>query len=443
MVNLLLDRTSRRCYQPGKPHRHHLRPGLRHRRHALRGREAGSAPRTRAPDLKVFGQDYNDESYAICCSDMLIKGQDSRSIVLGNTLGDRTPWLRRHRGFDYLLANPPFGVDWKAEKDDQATSTRTFFGGRFGAGLPRINDGSLLFLLYMISKMKPPDGAGHKPAPASPSSSTARRCSPAAPAPARATSAAGSSRTTGSRPSSPCPTRCSTTPASSTYIWIVTNRKAPERRGKVQLIDGASFFKKMRKSLGDKRNESLRTDQHRRHHPPLRPVRRRPPGQASSTTPTSATSRITVERPLALRTLTGQGVVKDRESFSKQMKAAFKKADLKVPAALFKAILMALAERDETAEICTDRDGNPEPDPELRDYENVPLKEDIDAYMQREVLPHVPDAWVDESKTKIGYEINFNRYFYQYTPPRPLDEIETDLKRIEGEIADMLAEVAE
>jgi type I restriction enzyme M protein len=136
-------------------------------------------------------------------------------------------------------------------------------------------------------------------------------------------------------------------------------------------------------------------------------------------------------------------VVKDRESFSKQMKAAFKKADLKVPAALFKAILMALAERDETAEICTDRDGNPEPDPELRDYENVPLKEDIDAYMQREVLPHVPDAWVDESKTKIGYEINFNRYFYQYTPPRPLDEIETDLKRIEGEIADMLAEVTE
>ena len=125
------------------------------------------------------------------------------------------------------------------------------------------------------------------------------------------------------------------------------------------------------------------------------------------------------------------------------MKAAFKKAGLKVPAPLFKAILMALSERDETADICTDAKGNPEPDPELRDYENVPLKEDIDEYMEREVLPHVPDAWVDETKTKIGYEINFNRYFYKYTPPRPLEEIEADLKQIEKEIADMLAEVTE
>ncbi|NLE57273.1 MAG: hypothetical protein GX616_02855 [Planctomycetes bacterium] len=145
----------------------------------------------------------------------------------------------------------------------------------------------------------------------------------------------------------------------------------------------------------------------------------------------------------ALRTLVGQGVVKDRDAFTRQMKVAFKRADLQVPASLFKAILMAAAERDETAEVCTDAKGNPEPDPELRDYENVPLKEDIDQYMQREVLPHVPDAWVDESKTKIGYEINFNRYFYQYTPPRPLEEIEADLKRIEHEIADMLEEVTE
>ena len=115
----------------------------------------------------------------------------------------------------------------------------------------------------------------------------------------------------------------------------------------------------------------------------------------------------------ALQTLTRQGVVKDREAFSEKMKAAFKKADLKVPAAMFKSILMALAERDETAEICTDAKGNPEPDPELRDYENVPLKEDVDEYMKREVLPHVPDAWIDESKTKVGYEINSNRYFYK------------------------------
>jgi type I restriction enzyme M protein len=136
-------------------------------------------------------------------------------------------------------------------------------------------------------------------------------------------------------------------------------------------------------------------------------------------------------------------VVKNREQFSEMVQAAFKKASLKVPAALFKAILMALSERDETADICTDAKGNPEPDPELRDYENVPLKEDVTEYMKREVLPHVPDAWVDESKTKIGYEINFNRYFYKYQPPRPLEEIEGDLKKIEKEIADMLAEVTE
>jgi len=104
---------------------------------------------------------------------------------------------------------------------------------------------------------------------------------------------------------------------------------------------------------------------------------------------------------------------------------------------------VALSERDDTAEVCTDAKGNPEPDPDLRDYENVPLKEDVDEYMRREVLPHVPDAWVDESKTKIGYEVNFNRHFYKYTPPRPLEEIEADLKKIEKEIADMLAEVTE
>lgn len=142
-----------------------------------------------------------------------------------------------------------------------------------------------------------------------------------------------------------------------------------------------------------------------------------------------------------LENLVEDGVVKNRDEFSKMLTSVFKNAGIKVPAALFKAILMALAERDETADICTDAKGDPEPDPELRDYENVPLKEDVDEYMRREVLPHVPDAWVDHSKTKIGYEINFNRYFYKYVPPRPLEEIEADLKKVEREIAEMLAEV--
>jgi type I restriction enzyme M protein len=144
-----------------------------------------------------------------------------------------------------------------------------------------------------------------------------------------------------------------------------------------------------------------------------------------------------------LKPLSAQGIVKNRASFHDLLTTAFGQASLKVPGALFKAILAALSERDDAADVCTDADGNPEPDPDLRDYENVPLKEDVGEYMRREVLPHVPDAWVDESKTRIGYEINFNRYFYKYTPPRPLEEIEADLKKIEKEIADMLTEVTE
>jgi type I restriction enzyme M protein len=144
----------------------------------------------------------------------------------------------------------------------------------------------------------------------------------------------------------------------------------------------------------------------------------------------------------ALRTLEPHGIAKNRDQFSKWMEEAFRKVGTEVPTILFKAIQLALSERDETADICKDSKGKQEPDPELRDYENVPLKEDISDYMAREVLPHVPDAWVDESKTKMGYEINFNRYFYQYMPQRPLKEIEADLRQIEGEIARMLAEVA-
>jgi type I restriction enzyme M protein len=277
-----------------------------------------------------------------------------------------------------------------------------------------------------------------------------------------------------------------------TYLWIVTNRKEPSRRGKIQLVDGTVFFKKMRKSLGNKRHEvcddqrdditrrygTLKESEHIRVFDnedfgyrritverPLRlnfavgkdRIARLAEIKAFANLATSkkrkdtkaAKAEIEAGRKLqknimaALEPLASLGIVKDRDEFSKRLTSAFKKAGIKVPAALFKATLMALAERDETASICTDAKGNPEPDPELRDYENVPLKEDVDEYIKREVLPHVPDAWVDESKTKVGYEINFNRYFYKYTPPRPLDEIETDLKKIEKEIADMLAEVTE
>jgi len=436
--------------------------------------------------LEAFGQDYNAQANAICGSDMMIKGQNIDHIAYGNSFTDDR--FARDK-FDYMLANPPFGVEWKPEQDFiKNEHENQGFGGRFGPGLPRINDGSLLFLLHMISKMKGRKEGGTRLA-------IVFNGSPLF------TGAAGSGESEIRRwiiendwleAIVALPDQLFYNTGIYTYLWIVTNRKKPSRRGKIQLVDGTSFFKKMRKSLGNKRNEI--DNDHRDEITRLY-------GQLADGDHVRIFDnadfgylRITVERPLrlnfaadderlarvqeakpfaklatsrkrkdtkaaqaeieagrkqqedilaALRTLAAQGVVKDRDTFSRQMKAAFKKADLKVPTALFKAILMALAERDETAEVCTDAKGNPEADPELRDYENVPLKGNIDKYMQREVLPHVPDAWVDESKTKIGYEINFNRYFYQYTPPRPLDEIETDLKRIEGEIADMLAEVTE
>ncbi len=436
--------------------------------------------------LEVFGQDYNAQANAICGSDMMIKGQNIDHIAFGDSFtDDRFP----HHKFDYMLANPPFGVEWKPEADFiKREHEEQGFGRRFGAGLPRINDGSLLFLQHMISKMKDPKGGGTRLA-------IVFNGSPLF------TGAAGSGESEIRRwiiendwleAIVALPDQLFYNTGIFTYLWIVTNRKEPSRKGKVQLVDGTTFFKKMRKSLGNKRNEVCEDQRDE--------ITRLYGGFADGDhvrvfdNADFGYHRITVERPLrlnfavdeerlgrvreakpfaklattrkrkdskaakaeieagrkqqaailaALGTLADRGVVKDRDEFSLAMKAAFKEAGPKVPAALFKAILMALAERDETADVCTDAKGNAEPDPELRDCENVPLKEDIDKYMQREVLPHVPDAWVDESKTKVGYEINFNRYFYQYTPPRPLEEIEADLKQIEGEIAGMLAQVAE
>jgi type I restriction enzyme M protein len=388
-----------------------------------------------------------------------------------------------------MLANPPFGVEWKPEANFiKKEHEEQGFGGRFGAGLPRINDGSLLFLQHMIGKMKDKKEGGTRLA-------IVFNGSPLF------TGAAGSGESEIRRwivendwleAIVALPDQLFYNTGIYTYLWIVTNRKATERRGKIQLIDGTTFFKKMRKSLGNKRHEVC--EDQRDEITRLYGGFRRGKHVRIFDNQDFGYRRITVERPLrlnfavseerlarvkdanafvnlatskkrkntkaaeaeiaagkalqgsildALTTLSNQGVVKNRETFMGQIKSAFESAKIKVPATLLKAILMALAERDETADICIDVKGNPEPDPELRDYENVPLKEDVDAYMQREVFPHVPGAWIDESKTKIGYEINFNRYFYKYTPPRPLEEIEADLKKIEKDIANMLAEVTE
>lgn len=436
--------------------------------------------------LEVFGQDYNAQAYAICGSDMLIKGQEIEHIAFGDSFtDDRFP---RHR-FDYMLANPPFGVEWKPQEQAiRREADEQGFGGRFGAGLPRINDGSFLFLQHMISKMKDPKEGGTRLA-------IVFNGSPLF------SGAAGSGESEIRRwiiendwleAIVALPDQLFYNTGIYTYLWIVTNRKARGRRGKIQLVDGTRFFKKMKKSLGNKRNEVCEDQcgEITRHYGALednryvrlfdnqdfgyrrltveRPLKlnfavtperlarlkQTPPFERLSTSKKRVDSKaaqaeiaagLELQKAIisALTAITPRGVVKNREEFTARVKAGFRKAGLIVPAPLFKAILAALSERDETADVCTDAKGNPEPDPELRDYENVPLKEDVNEYLRREVLPHVPDAWVDESKTRVGYEINFNRHFYQYTPPRPLSEIEADLKRIEQDIAEMLAEVTE
>ena len=440
----------------------------------------------RDASLEIFGQDYNPQSYAICGSDMMIKGQDISHIGFGDTFTD--DHFPTHR-FDYMLANPPFGVEWKPQEAFIQNEYGTKgFDGRFGAGLPRINDGSLLFLQHMISKMKPSHKVGTRLA-------IVFNGSPLF------TGAAGSGESEIRRwiiekdwleAIVALPDQLFYNTGISKYLWIITNRKAPERVGKVQVVDGRSFFKKMRKSLGNKRHEIC--EDQRAEIVRLYGDFREGEHVRIFDNEDFGYRRLTVERPLklnfavdegrlarvkeatafaglasskkrkdvkgmeaeieegkklqeaileALSGLASKGVVRNREEFSDLMKRAFNRTGLKIPAPLFKAILMALSERDETADVCVDGKGKPEPDPDLRDYENVPLKEDVEEYMKREVLPHVPDAWVDGSRIRIGYEINFNRYFYKYTPPRPLAEIESDLRRIEKEIAHMVAEVTE
>ena len=432
--------------------------------------------------LEVYGQELNDESYAICKADMLIKGQNPENIVRGNSFTEDG-----HEGktFHYMLSNPPFGVSWrKVQKFIEDEHETLGHAGRFGAGLPRINDGSLLFLQHMISKMKPAEEGGSRIA-------IVFNGSPLF------TGDAGSGESEIRRwilendwleAIVALPDQLFYNTGIATYIWIVTNRKSPQRRGKVQLINAIGSFRKMRRSLGNKRNEIA---------PEQIAEIARTYGDFAETrhskifdTEDFGYYKITVERPLrlnfqaseeriarldgqsafarlatsrkkgeagereieegralqeeilrALRGIDPEVVYKSRPEFRKALQKVFRSAGIKVPAPVVRAILAALSERDETAEICTDKDGAPEPDPELRDTENVPLTEDIHAYFEREVLPFVPDAWIDESKTRIGYEIPFTRHFYEYTPLRPLEEIEAEIRELEGEIAGLLEEV--
>ncbi len=511
-------------------------------------------------NIELFGQEYNPESYAICGSDLMIKDEDASNIAFGDTLG-----TGRHKDgvvdgdghpnthFDYMLANPPFGVEWKPEKDYVTQEhEKDGFNGRFGPGLPRINDGALLFLLHMISKMEASPAEGGE----------GSRIAVVFNGSPLFTGDAGSGESNIRRwiieqdmleAVVGLPDQLFYNTGIYTYIWIVTNRKSEKRRGKVQLINASDFAWKMKKSLGNKRNKLGEGENGEPDHigeltriygdfihndtctvgevktnvEPDRKVKRdlNKMLTVSKVFPNQDFGfiKLSVERPLRLNfAVTDERVerfkesayftglatskkrkdkaeiereeaagraqqerilqvletlkpdysagetTKNRETFERRLVTAFGSSTHRLDTPLKKALLAkgALGEPDADADICTDARGRPEPDADLRDSENVPfpdglplplpltygkdadnselvalVKDPCQAYLEREVLPYRPDAWIDFSKTKVGYEIPFNRHFYEYEPPRPLAEIEADIKGLEQDILDMLAEV--
>ncbi len=429
--------------------------------------------------LEVFGQELNDETYAVCRSDMMLKGQDASHIACGNSFSDDGHPGRR---FDYLLTNPPFGVEWKKIEDAVRTEHQTRgYAGRFGSGLPRINDGSLLFLQHMISKMKPADQGGSRLA-------IVFNGSPLF------TGGAGSGESEIRRwiiendwleAVVALPDQLFYNTGISTYFWVLTTRKRSERQGKVQLVDARDYWVKMRKSLGNKRKEiaPAQIEEVTRLYAELTE------GERVKILPNEAFGhqRITVERPLRLRWEVTEDIAAqlatskqwaklssdERRSISATLaslagvttteRSAMSAKLGPLPRAIEKHLWSALAVPDPSAPVVADRQGNPEPDPDLRDNENVPLpaipvtwaadpterlesaeyRSAVEDYMAAEVLPYVPDAWVDHTKTRIGYEIPLTRHFYKYIPPRPLAEIDAEIKSLEAEIQELLREVTE
>jgi len=431
---------------------------------------------SRNPDarLMLYGQEINDQSYAICKSDMIAKGQEASNIKLGDTLADDQ---FEDRTFDYCLSNPPYGVDWKASQE--AVLAEYDLGGdysRFPGGIPPISDGQMLFLQHLASKMRPvADGGGRA-----------------------AIVLNGSPLFSGGAESGPSeirrwlmendlveaivalPNNMFYNTGIATYIWLLDNAKQPERVGKVQLIDGTDLYAKMRKSLGSKNREL--TDEHR--DTILRLYDEMTDGDRSKTLTNDQFGywTITVERPLRLnfnccperieRALSakplkvvdpqqlrdalasfGTMTYTNRETFLKALSLHLRDHGLVFRTAQRKALWLALGEHDDAADVCYDTKGNPEPDPALRDTENVPFTfggstegEDgrdttVAAYFAAEVLPHVNDAWVDYAKTKVGYEVPFTQLFYRPRPPRTLEEIDHDLEARIARVLDMLREV--
>jgi type I restriction enzyme M protein len=343
--------------------------------------------------LTMYGQELNDESYAICKADMLIKGQDVANIVAGNTLSEDG---HRHKVFDYMLSNPPFGVEWKkVEKTVRAEHENEGFSGRFGPGLPRVSDGSLLFLMHLLSKMRPAVDGGSR-------FGIVLNGSPLF------TGGAGSGESEIRRyvlendlveAIIGLPTDMFYNTGISTYVWILSNRKPRHRKGKVQLVDASSFWQKMRKSLGSKRKEL--SDEH------IEDITNIFGSFQEFTRDGVPISRIFPNEAFGYRTITVERPLRDEQG---------------------KVVLATKGKQK----------NQPQPDSSLRDTENVPLQEDVEKYFKREVLPHVPDAWIDHEKTKVGYEIPFNRHFYVFKAPRSLHEIDEELKGVTSRIMTML-----
>jgi type I restriction enzyme M protein len=352
--------------------------------------------------LTVFGQEWNDESYAICKADMLIKGQDVGNIKPDDTLANDG---HAHQVFDYMLSNPPFGVEWKqSEKAVRREHENQGFNGRFGPGLPRISDGSLLFMLHLVKKMRPVADGG------------ARFCIVQNGSPLF-TGGAGSGESNIRQyllendlveAIIALPTEMFYNTGIATYLWVVTNHKLPARKGKLQLIDASSFWQRMRRSLGNKRKELSpeHIEEITRIFCDFREVRR-----DTDDAKNVPISLIFPNESFGYRTITVERPLRDADG---------------------KVVLGTKGKMK----------GKPMPNPDLRDTENVPLTEDVEVYFKREVLPHAPDARIDHEKTRVGYEIPFNRHFYVFKPPRELAKIDADLQVVTGNILKMIAELS-
>ena len=391
---------------------------------------AGEHLAAQNPDarLTMFGQELNDESYAICKADMLIKGQDVGNIIAGNTLSDDG---HAHRKFDYMLSNPPFGVEWKkVEKAVRKEHESQGFAGRFGPGLPRVSDGSLLFLMHLLSKMRPAIDGGSR-------FGIVLNGSPLF------TGAAGSGESEIRRHLLEndlveaiigLPTDMFYNTGISTYVWIVSNRKPAHRKGWVQLIDASGFWRKMRKSLGSKRKEL--SDDH------ISEITRLFGSflEAQVATVLDAAGK-EVDRAVVMED-DGPPVAPE----GGKVKLAPLSRIFANEAFGYRTITVERPLRDDKGKIVLGergaKKGKPQPDSSLRDTENVPLSEDVADYFKREVLPHAPDAWIDRDKTKVGYEIPFNRHFYVFEPPRDLAEIDADLLKVTDRIKAMIEGLA-